>query len=126
MAHVIVIEDDREVGLVLLEGLEQAGHVVRVAPDGRAGVEMHRESAADVIITDVFMPVQDGLETLIELQREFPAVPVIAMSGGGMKVSMDTLPLARHLGARSVLRKPFTIAELLAAVSASLRTAQAS
>ena len=121
MADILVIDDDADVSDVLREALELSGHTVRVASNGRVGIQLHRQAPADLIITDMYMPEQDGIETLIELQRDFPEVPVIGMSGGGSLVTMDPLPLARRLGARQLLAKPFTAAEMRAAVNTALQ-----
>jgi two-component system, chemotaxis family, chemotaxis protein CheY len=120
MADILVIDDDADVSDVLRETLELSGHTVRVAGNGRVGLQLQRQAPADLIITDMYMPEQDGIETLIELQRDFPDVPVIGMSGGGALVTMDALPMARRLGARQLLTKPFTAAEMRAAVNTAL------
>ena len=62
------------------------------------------------------MPDQEGLETIIQLRQKGSVTPVLAISGGGRASNIDYLPLARQLGARNTLGKPFTREELLAAV----------
>ena len=65
------------------------------------------------------MPDQDGLESIVALRREFPGVRVIAMTGGSNIVGgMNFLEVAKMLGARRTLRKPFEIRALLNAVAA--------
>ena len=82
MARILLLDDDRALRDVVRMILEEAGHVVNDAPDGRAGVEMYRESPSDIVITDIRMPEKTGNETILELRAEFPDVKIIAMSGG--------------------------------------------
>jgi DNA-binding response OmpR family regulator len=119
MAHVLVIEDERSLRDFVREALERAGHEVSLAADGRDGLRQCRASRApvDLVITDLIMPEQEGLETIMLLRRERPALPVIAMSGGGGGGrTRDLLATARILGAARTLAKPFRLAELLTAV----------
>jgi len=76
---------------------------------------------AEVIITDILMPDQEGFETIRELRRNFPATGIIAMSGGG-QIGCDTLlAVAERLGAQRVLQKPFGLRDMLDAVHQLLR-----
>ena len=120
MARVLVIDDDAQTRRMVCEVLGRAGHATIEAADGRVGLARFRECPADVIVTDIFMPEQDGLEVILEFRREFPRVGVIAISGGGGQSPMDYLPFARALGAARTLAKPFTPSELLDAVRATL------
>ncbi|MEE8275736.1 MAG: response regulator [Alphaproteobacteria bacterium] len=90
------------------------------AADGRAGVARYRESRADVVITDTFMPETDGLETIREIRREFLQARIIAISGGGRRSNFDYLPSALMLGARRTMDNPFSPIELLQAVAEAL------
>jgi len=86
------------------------------APDGKAGISAFREQGADLIISDIIMPEKEGLETVMELRRDFPEVKIIAISGGGFVNPDEYLHLAAKLGAQLTLAKPFERDELLAAV----------
>src|SRR5437763_15450494 len=83
MARVLVIDDHTEIRELLRLTLQAAGYDVVVAPNGREGLEIHRERPAELVITDIFMPEQEGLETIQELRRQSPRPKIIAMSGGG-------------------------------------------
>ncbi|MBI4001864.1 MAG: response regulator, partial [Nitrospira defluvii] len=74
----------------------------------------------DLILLDMFMPDKDGLETIGELRRTHPGIRIIAMSGGGFKGTVDVLHVAKMLGARQTLAKPFTREQLLEAVREEL------
>lgn len=118
MATVLVIDDDDMVRAMLLRILSRAGHTAAGARDGVEGTAMYRVAPADVVITDIFMPNQEGLATIMELRRSHPDVRIIAISGGGASATLDVLPVAEALGARRTLRKPFTPQEILDAVAA--------
>ena len=117
MARILVIDDDGQVRGAIRRILERAGHTVLDAADGEAGIRVYRERPADLIITDIFMPERDGIETIQQLRREFPGVKIIAISGGDRTRSMDLGKDAELLGASRSLRKPFELTELLKAVS---------
>ena len=121
MARVLVIDDDDLFRSVLAANLASAGHVVEQAEDGRVGTARFRAEPADLVITDLVMPNQEGIETILTLKREFPGVRLIAMSGFARNSALY-LELARSLGATRVLEKPFTAQQLLEAVAAALAT----
>jgi CheY-like chemotaxis protein len=73
------------------------------------------------VLTDVLLPEADGLEVIRAVQKEFPSVPLIAMSGGSARLpGTDALQLARLLRARAILPKPFSEDDLLAAIALAL------
>jgi DNA-binding response OmpR family regulator len=120
MARVLVIDDDPEIREVLEQALKSVGHEVYVAADGREGLNQCRAVPADVVITDLFMPNRDGLETIVELRKEFPRTAIIAMSG--WTAASTTLSIAKRLGAMAILEKPFPPNQLLAMVEEVLRS----
>lgn len=95
--------------------LTGAGHAVLLAINGKDGMNALRQNAVDLVVTDLFMPEQDGLETIAALRKQFPKLPVIAISGGNL-VSEAMLTVAKELGAHEVLQKPFGLDGLLSAV----------
>ncbi|BCA55365.1 Response regulator, CheY like [Nitrospira sp. KM1] len=114
MASILIIDDEPAVRLLLRTVLEQSGYDVREAQSGREGLASYREQTADLVITDILMPDLSGLDTIIELTREFLNVKVIAITGVLGEPQM--LERARLLGARHMLTKPFSVPELLSAV----------
>ena len=118
MARILVIDDEPDLRTLLELVLNSVGHEVTLAADGKEGMERHRSSPADLVITDLYMPNQDGMETIRELRSCYPEVAVIAMSG-----SVDTgtmLSVTEKLGAVGILQKPFLTDELIAAVGKAL------
>ena len=120
MPHILVIDDERPVRVMLRQMLEKEGYEVEEAPDGAAGMKLLHDHLHDLIITDLFMPEKEGIETMIEVRRHFPQVKIIAISGGGRAGALDLLPMAESFGALRTLAKPFERKELLEAVRAVL------
>jgi len=120
MARVLIIDDDVTLRQALTKHLERAGHEVRQAADGDAGIRACERHAADAVIVDIFMPGQGGLQTIGRLRREWPAVKIVAMSGVKSAGAIDVGGHAVALGADRFLTKPFEAATLVALVSALL------
>ena len=118
MARILVIDDEPDMRVLLEQTLKAAGHEVILAADGREGVERYCTRPADQVITDLYMPNQEGLETIAELRRRFPEVAIIAMSGKAAALTM--LSIAQKFGAIGILHKPFLTEELIAAVGKAL------
>jgi len=116
MTRVLVMEDDAVFRSALRVSLEGAGYEVTDAADGAAGLRRYRETGADLVLVDIFMPETDGLEVIRALRTEVPRPKLVAMSGGGQAGQDDILKIAAALGAARTLRKPFTPSELLSVV----------
>ena len=115
--RVLVIEDDADLRKLIQDYLEYEGYEVATAIDGREGLERQRSSPADLVVTDIFMPGREGIQTIYDLRMEFPHTKIIAMSGGGTSFNdMDYLTVARQVGAAKLLKKPFRLEELVEAV----------
>ena len=98
------------------EILEQAGYRVIEAPDGKAGMRAFRDHRPNLVITDLFMPEQEGIQTIRELRAEAPDTKILAISGGGTFGFSNVLAGLEHLGADGTLRKPFHRRELLSTI----------
>ncbi len=123
MPSVLVVDDEDQVRALLRTTLEKAGYQVVEGRTGKEGLERYRESPTDLVIMDILMPGKDGLESIMELRSEYPAAKIIAITGGSQNVgSMDFLDVAKMMGARRTLHKPFQLKELLEAAEAELRT----
>lgn len=107
MSRILVIDDELPLRLVLRSMLEQAGHTVLDAPDGRKGMALWRQEPTDVVVTDIFMPEKDGIEVILEMKNVLAKPKIIAMSGGGRKGLLDWNSAALSLGVDRVLLKPF-------------------
>src|ERR1041385_841581 len=120
MAKILVIDDDPEMRSALEQTLKLAGHDVMLAEDGEQGLKVLRDQPAHLGITDIFMPTKEGFETINTLRKDFPNVPIIAISG--RPELGNVLAIARRLGSVRTLAKPFQSPELLAAVEEALQT----
>jgi CheY-like chemotaxis protein len=117
MFRVLVIEDHVHMRDLLRRQLEGDGYAVETAADGDEGLRLQAEHPVDLVITDIFMPNRDGLETISRLREDYPRTKIIAISGGGKLVQgADYLVAAREAGAHAVLRKPVERESLLETV----------
>ena len=111
MPHLLIVEDDVEFRNLLVAVLVQEGHTVVEAGDGKSAVRWLSTHVFDLVLTDVHMPETDGLEMIMKLHDARNPTPVIAMTGGHLQSDLY-LKVAKSLGARRVLEKPFKLAEL--------------
>ena len=116
MARILFVDDDKPFLDVQVEFLTSIGHAVFTASSGMNTLEMIENHQIDLLITDIIMPDQDGLQTIREAHKKYPELKIIAMSGGGRLVSRDNLVIASKIGANEVLDKPFTFENLKLAI----------
>lgn len=126
MSSILVVDDDVEVGEVIRRVLERGGFAVRVVNSAAAALAAVTESEPDVVITDVIMPRQNGVDLIKALRAHSVRIQVVAISGGGSfgpssykpdAISTHAyLAAARQAGASEVLSKPFDMGDLLEAV----------
>ena len=114
--RVLVVDDDAGIRNFLRMLLELEGYVVATVSNGNEALEVQRQDPAAVVVTDIFMPEGEGMETIVQLRAEFPLVRIIVMSGAGAYRGADYLQLARELGAAKALKKPFAPQELIDAM----------
>jgi DNA-binding response OmpR family regulator len=110
---VLVIDDDHLVRYTLSKILQRNGYDVVTASDGRRAMAVFREEWPDVVITDIIMPEQEGIETILKIRCERPEVKIIAISGGARNRNLNYLNMAEAFGADDVILKPFEAEELL-------------
>lgn len=116
MQTILIIEDDAQVRKLLMRILDSAGYNVLEAVDGKEGVKLFNQNPADLVVTDLVMPEQEGLETIRLLRKRVSNVKIIAISGGGRIGPEDYLLMAKGLGARQTLKKPINREDLLFSV----------
>jgi CheY-like chemotaxis protein len=115
MPRVLVIDDEPQIRSLTARFLTQAGYEVEEAADGLEGVRKMKSDPADLVITDILMPKQEGLETIRQIRESFPDCKIIAMSGGSQLTAMDFLPIAEKFGASRLFHKPIDFNELVEA-----------
>ncbi len=120
MARILVIDDEELARFTLQEILQGANHEVVEARNGNEGIAFQRAQPFDLIVTDIIMPEKEGVETIIELKRDYPDLKIIGISGGGRTRNLDFLEMAKQFGADKIIAKPFSEKELLENVNACL------
>lgn len=112
MADIIIIDDEPALRSTMRKILGRAGHTIREAADGDEGIRLFREKPPDLVVTDLFMPEKEGMETIQELRDEATDVKILAVSGGATVDPSGPLGDAELFGADGSLAKPFTVEEL--------------
>jgi DNA-binding NtrC family response regulator len=121
MTKILVIDDDVIVRETIVQILEDGGYQVLSAEDGKRGMVAFRSERPDLVITDIIMPEQEGIQTITEIRGVKPDAKIIAISGGGRIGNTDFLKIARHLGAFDAIAKPFDPDDLLSRVGRCLK-----
>ena len=111
--RILIADDDTSVRNTLRLALEDEGYEVETAANGKIAMRAHVRRPVDVLITDLFMPESDGFEIISSVREQSPGVRIVAISGWERSHNTDYLGAARIAGADVVLRKPFTMDELL-------------
>jgi DNA-binding response OmpR family regulator len=117
MSVILLIDDEPDVREMIRLTLARNNYTVIEASTGKEGIARFKPSMVDLVITDILMPDEDGLEVIMNLKKLKPEVKIIAISGGGKAGPVNYLSLARALGADAALTKPFSIKELLSKIS---------
>ena len=122
MARIIVIDDEPGMRRATRRALQRAGHTVAVYANGAAAIDDLGKEPADLLVTDIFMPEMEGLETIGRARALNAKMPIVAMSGVSFEGG-DYLSIAEKFGAIASLRKPFRLQELVALVERLLAEA---
>jgi len=113
MGKVLVVDDEENIRTVFKRALEKENHIVLVAENGKIGESTYIQYKPDVIILDILMPEQEGIETILRLKEYDQDVKIIAISGGGLGNANNYLDNALKFGAKVALEKPVIITELV-------------
>ncbi len=120
MGRILVVDDEDIIRFTLRQMLEKAGHEVFEAANGLEALKSFEELEVDLVITDIIMPVKEGIETIVELRRRQPELKIIAVSGGGRTHNLDYLQIAKRFGADGALAKPLDRQAVVATVAGVL------
>jgi CheY-like chemotaxis protein len=119
MARILIAEDEEPLRGLLVRALAEDGHAVVTANDGAEALDaLQRENGRfDLLLTDIMMPVMDGIALALAVARDFPALPILLMTGYA-----DQRQRAAGLESliRDVIAKPFSVAEIRFAVATAL------
>jgi DNA-binding NtrC family response regulator len=119
METILVIEDKESMAEMLRETLESEGYRVLIAEEGEKGIKFLKENRIDLVLTDLKVPIKDGIEVLKASKEENPMVPVIIMTAYG---SVETAVEAMKLGAFDFITKPFDTDHLLMLIKRAIET----
>lgn len=112
MATVLLVDDEVSVREMVSEVIRQCGHKVVTAGSVAEARGYFTSQKIDLVVTDLVMPEQSGIDLILEFKQIKPNVKVLAISGGGgITGRFDYLPIASLVGAGAILKKPFSINE---------------
>lgn len=114
---ILVVDDDDAIRELLADVLSSRGYTVVEAINGKYALQQVRHNPVDLVITDLVMPEQEGLETILQFQQEFPGLKVIAISG---YQAGEFLRHASVFGACATIKKPFSIDFFMQVVAQTL------
>jgi len=123
VSKILVIDDDKLFVTLMVQALTTRGHKVEFAFDGITGAQAFARSNFDVVVCDMVMPEQEGVQTIRQMRADRPDLAIVAISGGlsfSHASNIDVLDVAGKLGADVTLRKPFKLSELVAAVDRAI------
>ena len=115
---ILLVEDDRITRMKLKRWLQELDCEVIEASNGNEGVDLYNDHQPDLVVTDIIMPEKDGIQMLLELQRDYSDVNVFFTSGAGEKEPGEYLPQVQSIGVLRTFKKPVDKDDLLAAVVA--------
>jgi len=114
---ILVVDDEKELLKAFKIQLEQNGYEVLTAGDGVEGLNVAEKENPDLVITDVIMPEKDGAEFIFDLQRRFPRIKLIVMSGGGdYSAQVYLKPVTLYSKVKYAFEKPIDMDEMLKAI----------
>jgi CheY-like chemotaxis protein len=121
--RVLYVDDEAEERALASVQLGSEGFEVIVAANGVEALRIFDDTPIDVVVTDIFMPDEDGIELIQDLRRRRPMLPIVAITGGGTHHDTSALRVAAALGAGALLLKPFRSSELVVAIRRVLESA---
>ncbi|HEY2161878.1 MAG TPA: response regulator transcription factor [Solirubrobacteraceae bacterium] len=119
--RILIVEDEERIRTFLARAFEAEGFTVDGAEDGECGLARALSGSYDLVILDLLLPGRDGLQTLGELHRQRPDMPVLILSA---RSDLSTKLRGFELGAVDYVAKPFSLDELLARARVQLRRAR--
>ena len=117
MSTVLIVDDDYEWRMLIHRLLQNSGYDVIEAKNGKNALKLLKNNNIDLVLTDILMPIMDGVELIRELSQRHPGMPVIAMTSN---IEMPYLNIAVKLGATNCLQKPFNRNHLLEMINEAL------
>ena len=121
MATILIVDDEKPVRDLVSKIVLKDGHDIVVAVDGQEACDQYAKSDIDLIITDLVMPEKNGIQMIMDLKAQAPDLKVVAISGGSsFSGDIDLLSVAKLLGAKHIIKKPFSVDDIRNAVNDTL------
>jgi CheY-like chemotaxis protein len=127
MARILVVDDEAANRAIMIEVLRDAGHTVHAANNGAGALAQLETDPCDLLVTDMFMPIMDGIELITQARQLFPQLPIVAISGGdwaghtGRLADVNfRLADAGFMGDVETVHKPYDVEDLTNAVARAL------
>jgi len=112
MARILIVDDEAEIR-VMLNNIFNDNYEIVEATNGVEAKKICDSTDVDLMITDIVMPEMHGVDLVLEIRRDHPDMPIIAMSGGGgVTGRFDYLKIVSLLGVEEVMQKPFEMSSL--------------
>ncbi|WP_109096414.1 response regulator [Azospirillum sp. TSH64] len=113
---ILLVDDDPDFRGMVRTAFQRAGYTVHEAENGNAALAVMERHAVDLVVTDIIMPEADGYEIILRLKSQQSRPPLIAVTGGSVRLRMELPGMARLLGAEAAFEKPVDLKALLAEV----------
>ena len=120
MTRILVVDDDEQICALVARLLENDGYQVDTAHTGLEALGFLKGASYQLMLLDLVMPQKGGIETIMDLRREAPQLPIVIMSGMITLGDASVTRLIEHYGAMGLLAKPFTADDLRKAVNSVL------
>ena len=117
--HVLLVEDEQTLAMIIKDTLEGQGFRIRLAKDGEEGLQCFFHEKPDVLVADVMMPRMDGFEMVRRIRRSDAVTPVLFLTA---RSAVNDVVEGFELGANDYLKKPFGMQELIVRIKALIRT----
>jgi two-component system response regulator QseB len=119
--HILLVEDDIQLGEAIRHALEQQSYAVTWLRDGNEAATALRDPSADLVLLDLGLPGKDGMDVLLDARRQGVKTPILVLTA---RDAVDTRIRGLDLGADDFLVKPFHLGELVARIRSLTRRAQ--
>ncbi len=116
MSNILVVDDDTTI-LTFIDHALRDSHDIFTSETVVDAEEISRENNIELLIADLVIPEKNGIDMIMEFRKIYPNMQILAISGGGgITGRFDYLPIAKLVGAKMTLKKPFTTTELRSSV----------
>ena len=115
LIHVLLVEDEQTLAMIIKDTLEGQGFRIRLAKDGEEGLQCFFHEKPDVLVADVMMPRMDGFEMVRRIRRSDAVTPVLFLTA---RSAVNDVVEGFELGANDYLKKPFGMQELIVRIKA--------